>query len=77
MINPGEKFLRTFMPFGIAGTSSASVEVFSLPSVNLSRRLGYLTSFPHGCTEQITSAAFPQIYLPELFGSGLPDPAGA
>ncbi len=76
MINPGEKFLRTFMPFGIAGTSSASVEVFSLPSVNLSRRLGYLTSFPHGCTEQITSAAFPQIYLPELFGSGLPDPAG-
>lgn len=71
----GEKYLKTFAPFGIAGTSTASVEVFSLPSVNLSRRLGYLTSFPHGCTEQITSAAFPQIYLPDLLGSGLPDHA--
>jgi alpha-2-macroglobulin len=50
------------------------VEIFTLPSVNLSKRLGYLTSFPHGCTEQITSAAFPQVYLPELLGSGLADP---
>jgi len=75
-IRPGEKFLRTFAPFGITGTSSVSVEVFPLPSVNMSRRLGFLTSFPHGCTEQITSAAFPQVYLPELFGKGLPDPEG-
>ncbi|MFZ2285664.1 MAG: MG2 domain-containing protein [Bacteroidales bacterium] len=72
---PGDKYLKTFAPFGLAGTSSASVEIFSLPSVNLSGRLGYLTSFPHGCTEQITSAAFPQVYLPDLLGSGLPDPA--
>jgi len=74
-LSPGQKFDKSFAPFGIAGTSSASVEVFSLPSVNLSKRLGYLTSFPHGCTEQITSAAFPQIYLPDLLGTNLPDPA--
>lgn len=72
----GAKYSKSFTPFGIAGTSSVTVEVFPLPSVNLSRRLGYLTSFPHGCTEQITSAAFPQIYLPELLGQGLADPAG-
>jgi len=73
-LQPGEKYEKSFVPFGLEGTSSVSVEIFSLPSVNLSRRLGYLTSFPHGCTEQITSAAFPQVYLPELLGSGLSDP---
>jgi uncharacterized protein YfaS (alpha-2-macroglobulin family) len=70
----GETFTKSFAPFGMDGTASASVEIFNLPSVNLSRRLGYLTSFPHGCTEQITSAAFPQVYLPELLGEGLADP---
>ncbi|HZM12580.1 MAG TPA: hypothetical protein VFB86_00225, partial [Bacteroidales bacterium] len=74
-LSPGEKFLKSFVPFGIEGTSSATAEIFSLPSVNLSRRLGWLTSYPHGCTEQITSAAFPQIYLPDLLGNNLPDPA--
>lgn len=75
-IAPGEKYEKSFTPFGIAGTSSASVEIFSLPSVSLTRRLGWLTSYPYGCTEQITSAAFPQIYLPDLLGNNLPDPAG-
>lgn len=75
IIGAGEKFEKSFTPFGIAGTSSATVEIFSLPSVNLSRRLGYLTSYPYGCTEQIISAAFPQIYLPDLLGNNLPDPA--
>jgi len=71
----GETYTKSFAPFGMDGTASASVEIFTLPSVNLSKRLGYLTSFPHGCTEQITSAAFPQVYLPELLGSGWPIPA--
>jgi alpha-2-macroglobulin len=75
ILGPGEKYDRSFTPFGITGTSSATAEIFSLPSVNLSRRLAWLTSYPHGCTEQITSAAFPQIYLPDLLGKNLPDPA--
>jgi uncharacterized protein YfaS (alpha-2-macroglobulin family) len=70
----GETWQKNFKPFGIAGSSSVSVEIFTLPSVNLGRRLKYLTSFPHGCTEQITSAAFPQVYLPDLLGAGLDDP---
>jgi len=71
----GQKFEKSFSPFGMAGTSAVSVEIFTLPSVNLSKRLKYLTSFPHGCSEQITSAAFPQVYLPDLLGSGLDNPA--
>ncbi|MDM8001079.1 MAG: alpha-2-macroglobulin family protein, partial [Dehalococcoidia bacterium] len=74
-IPAGQKYEKSFTPFGLTGTSSVSVEIFSLPSVNLGRRLKYLTSFPHGCTEQITSAAFPQVYLADLLGSGLQDPA--
>ena len=31
--------------------------------VNLSTRLSYLLGYPHGCVEQITSKAFPQLYL--------------
>jgi len=75
IIQPGEKYEKSFVPFGIEGTSKASAEIFSLPSVNLGSRLGWLTSFPHGCTEQVTSAAFPQIYLPEMLGNNLADPA--
>ena len=49
VLQPGEKFEKSFLPFGIEGTAKAMVEVFSLPSINLSKRLGYLTTYPHGC----------------------------
>jgi uncharacterized protein YfaS (alpha-2-macroglobulin family) len=42
------------------------VEVSSVPPLNLSNRLEYLLSYPHGCLEQTTSAAFPQLYLKEV-----------
>ena len=49
--------------FGIAGTNETVVELSSVPSLNLERRLSYLTRYPHGCLEQVTSAVFPQLYL--------------
>ncbi|HEX2936657.1 MAG TPA: alpha-2-macroglobulin family protein, partial [Bacteroidales bacterium] len=48
---------------GIPGTNKANLEVSSIPPVDLSRRLGYLLSYPYGCAEQTTSGAFPQLYL--------------
>jgi alpha-2-macroglobulin len=48
---------------GIAGTNKATLEVSSIPPVDLSRRLAYLLEYPYGCVEQTTSAAFPQLYL--------------
>ncbi len=68
IINAGEKWESSFEPFGIRGTSSARLEVSSFPSVNLEKHLDYLLSYPHGCTEQIASTAFPQLWLPELTG---------
>lgn len=53
----------TITPFGISGTNSASVTFSSLPPMDLGRRMEYLIRYPHGCVEQTTSAAFPQLHL--------------
>jgi uncharacterized protein YfaS (alpha-2-macroglobulin family) len=37
-----------------------------LPPLNLESRLEYLVRYPHGCVEQTTSAAFPQLYLDKI-----------
>jgi alpha-2-macroglobulin len=66
LLKPGEKWEISFAPFGIEGSNTATLEASLLPSVNLEKRLGYLLDFPHGCSEQITSAAFPQLWLKEL-----------
>ncbi|AMD84213.1 hypothetical protein SAMN05444369_10576 [Capnocytophaga haemolytica] len=39
------------------------LEISSFPGVNLESRLGYLIAYPHGCGEQLTSGAFPQLFL--------------
>ena len=48
---------------GMTGSQSGRVTVSSLLPVDLFSRLDYLTSYPHGCLEQVTSKAFPQLYL--------------
>jgi len=51
---------------GMNGTNSASIEVSSIPAINLEKRLGYLLRYPHGCLEQTTSGAFPQLFLDDV-----------
>jgi alpha-2-macroglobulin len=63
-----EKWETSFSPFGIEGSNSAGIEVSSLPSVNLGKRMEFLLDYPHGCSEQITSTAFPQLFLRDLAG---------
>jgi len=48
---------------GLKGTHSLLLELYAVPPLNLEKRLRYLLSYPHGCVEQIVSAAFPQLYL--------------
>ncbi|HSN50426.1 MAG TPA: alpha-2-macroglobulin family protein, partial [Bacteroidales bacterium] len=69
VLRNGEKWETSFRPIGIYGSNSAILEVSSLPSINLEKRLDYLINYPHGCSEQITSAAFPQLWLKELKGT--------
>lgn len=53
--------------FGIAGSNSAQIELSTLPPMNFNGRMQYLIRYPHGCVEQTTSAAFPQLYLSDIF----------
>ena len=69
ILKPGEKWQTSYTPFGIEGSNSASVEATALPSINMEKRLDYLITYPHGCSEQITSGAFPQLWLTDVTGS--------
>ncbi|MCV6631089.1 MAG: hypothetical protein OIF50_14650, partial [Flavobacteriaceae bacterium] len=53
--------------FGTQGSNSANIEISGLPPMNFNGRLQNLIRYPHGCVEQTTSAAFPQLFLNELF----------
>lgn len=52
--------------FGERSSITASLEVSSVPTIDLNRRLNYLIQYPHGCVEQTTSAVFPQLYLADV-----------
>ena len=62
-LEAGKSWNGDVIPVGISGTNSAVLEVSSIPPINLGHRLRYLIEYPHGCIEQTTSAAFPQLYL--------------
>lgn len=66
VLNSGEVFASDVDYFGIEGTNSAFIEVSNFPPLDLSRRLDYLITYPHGCVEQTTSGVFPQLYLSDL-----------
>jgi len=62
-VAPGKSANIPVKPFGIAGTNSGTIEVARFYPINLEKRLQYLIQYPHGCIEQVTSAAFPQLFL--------------
>jgi uncharacterized protein YfaS (alpha-2-macroglobulin family) len=65
-LNPGESWSTAYTAIGITGTNKATLEVASIPPLNLGKRLNYLIEYPYGCVEQTTSSAFPQLYLDQL-----------
>ncbi len=56
----------SFDTFGTSGTNTATIEFSTLPPMDFSKRMEYLLQYPHGCVEQTTSAAFPQLFLSEV-----------
>ena len=65
----GEKKTAKATPFGAEGSNQLSVELSSIPPLNLEKRLGYLLGYPHGCLEQTTSQAFPQLFIKEVLSA--------
>ncbi len=66
LLNKGGTWKFSEELFGVKGSNKAVLELSVLPPLNLSKRLDYLIQYPHGCVEQITSSAFPQISLHRL-----------
>ncbi|MDH5326845.1 MAG: MG2 domain-containing protein [Gammaproteobacteria bacterium] len=65
-LKPGESWTHKVVPFGLENTNEISMDVSSLPSMNLDSRLKYLLRYPFGCLEQTTSSVFPQLYLKDI-----------
>lgn len=66
LLQPGEVWQSSLKAHGMLGTNQASLEVSSIPPLNLEQRLEYLIQYPHGCLEQTTSSVFPQLRLSKL-----------
>ena len=66
IIEPGQSWQATPNPVGLLGTNSAYLELSTIPPIDFGRRLKYLMDYPHGCVEQTTSKAFPQLYIADV-----------
>jgi uncharacterized protein YfaS (alpha-2-macroglobulin family) len=65
-VQPGQTINSAVNVIGEENTSKATVEISSIPAINLQKRLNYLIQYPHGCIEQTTSAVYPQLVLNQL-----------
>jgi uncharacterized protein YfaS (alpha-2-macroglobulin family) len=63
IVEAGKSWAQMVDPIGMAGTNAATLEVSTLPPINLGQRLRYLYQYPYGCVEQTTSAVFPQLFV--------------
>ena len=63
VVDGGKNWNATFDLAGMDGTNVSYLEVSSIPPIDFGKRLKYLLDYPHGCIEQTTSSAFPQLYL--------------
>ncbi len=63
VLEPNSSASVDWEKFGIAGSNKATLELSTFPGINLTSRLNYLMGYPHGCSEQITSGVFPQLFL--------------
>ncbi len=66
VVEAGKTWNTPYTPPGITGTNKGTIELSSIPPINLGERLKYLIDYPHGCIEQTTSAVFPQLYLSDI-----------
>ena len=63
IVEEGESWSEAFEAQGMPGTNTALLEVSRIPPIDFGKRLKYLMRYPHGCIEQTTSTAFPQLFV--------------
>lgn len=69
-VEGGQTWSTAFDLLGLSGTQKATLEVSSIPAIQFGKRMKYLLQYPHGCVEQTTSAAFPQLFVNDLMETG-------
>ncbi len=57
----------------VTSTMKGKIWFSHSPLMRFAKELDYLVSYPHGCLEQITSTAFPQLYVQELYKTLYPN----
>lgn len=65
-LQPNQRINTNVTLIGNVRDSKATLEVSSMPPLNLQKRLSFLIEYPHGCIEQTTSAVYPQLVLDQL-----------
>lgn len=66
VIEPNQSSNVNFEVFGVGGTNEGTLEFSNIPPIDFGRRLKYLIGYPHGCIEQTTSKAFPQLFIADV-----------
>ena len=66
VIEKGKSITLNYGLYGVEGTNEVAVELSNIPPLDFNRRLKYLIGYPHGCIEQTTSRAFPQLYINDV-----------
>jgi len=66
LVDPGKPWSAEMVLPGMSGTNNVELELSVIPSLNLSRHLDAIVQYPHGCSEQVTSRGFSQLYLDRL-----------
>ena len=65
-VNGGSAVSFTLKNDFVPSSTATKVIASKSPIVGFSKNLSYLIGYPHGCIEQTTSRAFPQLYLKDL-----------
>jgi len=65
-VDAGSVWRGNFDLPGMEGSNESWVEVSAIPPVDFGKRMKYLLDYPHGCIEQTTSGAFPQLFLGDV-----------
>ena len=66
IVQAGESFNTSFNSVGNPSNCKVTLEVSTIPPIDLASRLQYLLKYPYGCVEQTTSTIFPQLYVDKL-----------
>lgn len=70
MLKPGDSLAKISDYPGTVNTHKFNLSVSAMPQINLEKRLNFLIKYPYYCVEQVTSAAFPQLYLSNMVKLG-------